>query len=113
MGDRSKDHPIGLAFSLIAEWVLALGDRNLRELSGCWERQLDEQWWIALNGHPDPVACSENVLVPEFHAYIQFNGWPAGFLAPYGGQMAAGSAANEDALIEALRREIAALPEPD
>ena len=25
-----------------------LGVRNIKELPGCWEYQIDEQWWMAV-----------------------------------------------------------------
>lgn len=83
----------------------ARGVRRINELPGCWELALDKQWWIALNGHREPVKCSRGADVPPFACYVEFNGWPAGLVSPgpEGGVLAAGQAANEDALIEALR----------
>lgn len=76
------------------------------EIPGCWERKLDQRWTIALNAHGTDQEYGD-VTVPPFNAYLVYNGWPAGFVDPFGGVMAAGAAANEDTLIEALKVAIA------
>src|SRR3990167_1705130 len=81
-----------------------LGVRNIKELPGCWEYQIDEQWWMAVNGHKEPVRCSKGAEVPAWHLYFEYNGWPAGFVGPSGGTVAAGEGANEATLLRALRK---------
>lgn len=76
--------------------------------TACWEHQVDEHWAIALNAHDHEVEFSHGVKVPAFTCYLEFNGWPAGFVDPKGGTMAAGSLANEDSLCDALRKAIEA-----
>ena len=93
-------------FSLVCELGIALGVRNINTLVGCWEHQVDEHWAIALNAHDHEVECSHGTKVPGFCCYLQFNGWPAGFVGPQGGTMAAGSIANENLLCDALRNAI-------
>lgn len=85
-----------------AELALTLGISNICKMEGCWEHQIDEQWWVALNGHRVTTRCSVNVEVPPFSAYFQFNDWPAGIVNAGGGCIAAGDLANENTLIAAI-----------
>lgn len=100
----SNDRPICELFMAIAE----LHGRDklppLNRLSGCWERQIG-RWWIAVNGHDQPVKCSKGAAVGAFECYVEYNGWPAGIFNPYGGVLAAGSCANEDVFLAAVRAE--------
>src|SRR5262245_31738092 len=94
---------VSIAFVAVADLAAALGVSNINRLPGCWEYDVDEQWRIALNGHEQPTKCERGMAVAPFHCYVEFNGWPAGELSPYGGYFAVGDAANEDAFIEALK----------
>lgn len=85
------------------ELAQSLGATPLNKHHGCWEAQLDEHWWIAINAHRVPIKCSKDAMVPPFTMYIDFNGWPAGFVDPHGGTMAAGSLANEETLLAAIK----------
>jgi len=100
------------AFDEIAQLAIRLGVVPLNARPGCWEFQVDEHWWIAVNGHRESLKCSKGVAVEPFNAYVEFNGWPAGSFNPAGGIMAAGEAANEDAFIAALRAAVPALRRP-
>jgi hypothetical protein len=93
-------------FKELCEYGLALGMKNISELPGCWEQKIDENWWIACNGHENPVQCSKSAgaaTVPPFSFYIEFNGWPAGIVDAGGGSLCAGAIANEETLITALQ----------
>lgn len=70
----------------------------------CAELQVDERWRIAFNGHQETRKDSQGFEVQPFCCSVWFNGWPAGVFNPVGGCIAAGTAANEDALIEAMER---------
>lgn len=95
------------AFILIVQLATTLGARAIAELDGCWEHVVDDNWHIAINGHREPAKCSTGEDVPPFACYVQWNGWPAGLITPAGGTIAAGEAANEDTLIDALKAAIA------
>lgn len=90
-------------------WVelLALCERlevkDIGSLMGCWEHQIDDLWWVSINGHPKDIHNSHGTLVPKFEACFEYNGWPAGIVGLRGGVVAAGSGANENTLIEALK----------
>ena len=94
-------------FSRIIDLMLARGISNIKDLPGCAELRIDKQWEIAVNGHREPMKCSHGTEVPAHAAYLQFNGWPAGIITPYGGVVAAGSLANESTLLEAIEIAIA------
>lgn len=100
------------AFVRCAELGLALGVTSINKLPGCWEHQVDERWWIAMNGHRENIKASDGFEVPPFNIAIKYNGWPAGIIGAHGGIIAAGSCANEDAFIEALLAATAAAKEP-
>lgn len=93
---------ISEAFLKIGDLCVAADAAPLNKHAGCWEYQVDERWWIAVNGHPEPTRNSDNFEVAPFTAVVKYNGWPAGVLDPSGGIIAAGECANEGAFIEAL-----------
>jgi len=97
-------------FSRACALAIALGMKELNKLPGCWEHQIDERWWMALNAHSERIHCSQDSHssegVPPFTIYFMFNGWPAGLVNANGGSLAAGALANEDALIDAINAAI-------
>ena len=94
------------ALSLTVDLALARGAKSIKDLPGCHEMAVDDHWWIAFNGHADPTACSKGAEVPPYSLYIEWNGWPAGILNAGGGTIAAGTLANEDTYIEAVRKAL-------
>lgn len=95
---------VAALFNELCEFGMALGMKDLNQLPGCWEQQVDEHWWIACNAHRERVKCSTGESVPPFCFYIVFNGWPAGIVNAGGGTMCAGAIANESALIAAVQQ---------
>jgi len=77
--------PLSEAFLEIANLAERLGVSEINKLPGCWEHQIDQRWWIAVNSHGFESECSMGTKVPPLSAYVQFNGWPAGIINPYGG----------------------------
>lgn len=94
---------ISEAFYELMKLGSRLGVSNINELPGCWEHQVNEHWFIAVNAHEAPIKCSKVADVPPIHCYVEYNGWPAGLINPRGGTIAAGECANEDAFIKAVR----------
>ena len=70
-----------------------------------WTRDLPDGWRVTLNPSNE-MRITEGIDIPPFTAFVEFNGFPAGFVNPHGGDMAAGEYANEDALIAILKAEI-------
>lgn len=104
----SKIEQICTAFDRIAELGIVLGVSPLNKIDGCWECQIDEHWWIAVNGHKTAIKTSDGIKVEPYTCFVKFNGWPAGVFDPVnGGVIAAGTLANEDAFIKAIEEKIA------
>jgi hypothetical protein len=104
------DDTICEAFMAIAELAIALGASPFNKFPGCWEHQVDDQWWVAVNGHREKKQCrheggmsATGADVSPFNAYVEYNGWCAGVISPCGGAFADGSCANEDEFIAALK----------
>ncbi len=93
-------------FAKIADLACLLGVANLNQRDDCWEYQIDSHWFIAVNGHETPTKTKDGIEVEPFGCYVKFNGWPAGLFNPFGGAIAAGTLANEDAFIKALDNAI-------
>lgn len=92
------------AFMRAIELGVALEIKPLPEHEGCWEHKVDDQWFIALNGHKDKQALKgrPTMLIDPYTAYVEYNGWPAGLFGYHGGTIAAGEGANESTFIAAL-----------
>lgn len=99
---------VSAAFVLIADLAVAKGcPMPITLHPGVYELEIDSHWRCWINGHKDPQPLDGIMLAP-YSAALEFNGWPAGVIGVHGGPMAAGEAANEDTLIEALKRAIVA-----
>jgi hypothetical protein len=95
-----------LAMHRLCELGLAVGAAPINKFDGCWEHQIDERWWIAMNGHKQERLTSEGDRVLPYSCFIKYNGWPAGILDFGGGIIAAGEGANENTFIAALEAAI-------
>ncbi len=91
------EHP----FEAIVLMCARLGVTGIDKLPGCWEHQIDDQWWVAVNPHLEDVRSSRGLTVPPFSAYVEYNGWPAGIIQPLGGEFAVGEGANTQTFIAA------------
>ena len=95
------------AFAIIIDLAVALGVKKICELPGCWERDIDSHWWVAVNGHKEPMACSKSdEPIPPCTAYVQFNGWPAGFFDLNGGIIVAAGPISEKVFIKDVKSAI-------
>ncbi len=95
------DQGIAEAYARVVQLALALGVRKASALPGLWEHDVDAQWRVKLNPHPE-----EREQIPGYHMLVEFNGWPAGLISPQGGTIAAGAVANEHTFIEAVCQAI-------
>jgi hypothetical protein len=101
----------------VVEAILALakheGARSIKDLPGCWECRVDEQWFVAVNGHKTPTKTTADdsgaVDVPPFHAFVTFNGWVAACFALNSKSLlfAHGEAANATTFVAAVKARIA------
>ncbi len=99
-------------FIKITELVRCLGVTNINQIPGAWFYRVNDRWEIAVNGHGcqiEIVSDGERLgcTLDGFNTAIWYNGWLVGILTPVDGILAAGCAANEDALIDALDSAIA------
>jgi hypothetical protein len=97
------EHEFSEAFIAVVDLTEKHGAHNLAARPGCAELQVDENWWIALNGHREPIECSKGLEVPPFHCGVFWREWPLGFVHPYGGEMLLHPEATEDRFIEDVR----------
>ena len=102
---------INEAFMLLRDWSKRQGAAPLNQGPGCWERKIDEDWSVSINGHREPRNNSAGLEVPPFSAFIQWKDWPAGVIDPGGGIIVAGEFANENIFIDALKAAGAKLPD--
>lgn len=92
------------AFFLCVDLAMKQGNKNIKDK--LVDVTVDETWSFRVNGH-----AVEKDKIPAYHLSLSFNGWPAGIFGPKGGIIAADEAANEEALVAALRKAGASLPE--
>jgi hypothetical protein len=109
MDDDTNATEVSTVFAKICDLGLALGHTSIKDQPGCWEHQIDEHWWFAINPHDVSTECAGGTEVPPYTAYIKFCGWPFGLVCPAGGMFAKGALANENTLIEALNKAISAV----
>ncbi len=110
------ERPINQAFMLLANLAHKRGVKGA-DLPGCWECEIPGidggTWWWAVNGKDEPrTPTGRTIEVPPYHCYLEWCGWPAGIFTPFGGEICAGSVANEDAFIAALQAAIERWPTP-
>lgn len=93
------------AMLAIADLMIAVGKAPVNQKPGPVVHDVDARWKVVLNGHREPVKYGEKneIEVPPFHCYVEFNGWPAGLLDPFGGWLVAGTLANEETFVAAVK----------
>lgn len=91
-------------FELVTE--LATKDKVVPIKDKIWERKIDKHWKIVVNGY-NKTKELRGVKIPAYHIYVEFNGFPAGFLNPFDGIICAGKEANIERFIGALETAIA------
>ena len=102
-----NEKPISEVFDLIATIGLKEHADPLSKYLEGWRYRVDEHWFIVVNGTKESIKYGKSKIpIPPVNCWVEFNGWPAGLFDPFGGIMAAGSMANEDSFINALKRRI-------
>jgi hypothetical protein len=105
-------------FAAAMTYAASHGAENIRALPACWERQIDDGWFIAINGHDQDMTTNGAKgggntprTVPPFSVHVEWYGWPAGTLTPREGWIAAGEAANVETFVAALAANAGAVLE--
>jgi hypothetical protein len=98
-------------FALIAQLADARGIRNLKDRPGCWEVELPDGWYFAVNGHGRDTTCSKGAAVPPYNAYVEWQGTPCAFINPHGGPFLGGDLGAE-AFCDALQAAITSEAQP-
>ena len=104
-------------WQLAADLAIRTGAAPLTKHRGAWFIRLSLEWELAINGHTHIVSCSQfhhhkgaPITLPPLGCYAEFNGWPALVGDPRAAAIAAGSVANAESLLAALRARIAKIP---
>jgi hypothetical protein len=101
---ETDKNPLGA----IAELCLARGVRDIKSMPGLCHVVVDELWQCWVNGHRETLYTEDGAAVEPYHAYVEFNGWPAGIVSAAGCEFVAGALANVAtfvAAVEAAKRE--------
>ena len=106
--------PLDTFWQLLCELAERTHAVPLNQHPGCWYIAIDAHWELAVNAQPRPSICNafrstHPIAVNPYHAYIEFNGWPAAILSPQRGEVAAGTAANITTLCAAIHDHIRGL----
>ncbi len=105
-----EQRAFGEVWNLICELAEREGQTPLNKLPGPYHRSAGA-WELWVNGTDgDTPATKELPAIPRFVMYVKFNGWPAGFLDPHGGSIAAGNLANIFTFRDALKLALEAMP---
>ena len=100
-----NDERYTVATMLIVDIANKHGVRSIKDLAGCWEFDAGD-WHLSVNGHSEPVANSQGRVVPQFAALCEdTNHLRIVIVDPSGGECI-GLPRAEDALIEALEKEL-------
>jgi hypothetical protein len=79
-------------YCTIAELALAMGALDSREMLGCWEVDLDEGWFLAMNRHSYEVEArpvdGERAMVPGGMVAVWYEGVLVGYVDPWQGLVA-------------------------
>lgn len=106
MVSKEQTRRISEAMAILADLAVSLGITNIKDLPACWEYDIDEHWFVAVNANTTVKKTIKGVEVMPYHCYVEFNGWPAAIFNAFGGEFCAGSLANENTFIEAIQKRL-------
>ena len=87
------------AFIKIGELAFRYGYRNIKETPGLFKMDIDKNWKVEINPHEKEINH-----IPPYNMAVLWNGWIAGIFSAHGGDIVAGSMANENTLIDAINK---------
>jgi hypothetical protein len=95
---------VSLAMAAVGRLHKRLGLDPISELPGCWEVQVDDRWWFAVNGLRYDAPCSRDILVPPKHLVVTWRQFPVATCSRYSGDWVNRPGVTEDDFIAAVRR---------
>lgn len=96
-------------FALCCQLGALCGQKAIKDLPGCWEHQINDDWHLSFNGHAHEVTDTSGYPVPPISIWVRHSRYFAsGVVAPFGGMMMGGGEAEDD-LIAALEVAIRGL----
>lgn len=90
-------------FVALADLFTTCGLAPLNAAPGCRELQVDDDWWIAGNGHNEEKTCSRGAPVIPFSVYVEYRGWPTGNVTPHEARFMAEKSVNIYTFLEAIK----------
>ncbi|MBK3919967.1 hypothetical protein EGJ28_16295 [Stutzerimonas xanthomarina] len=103
-------------FVLCCQLGTLCGQASIKDLPGCWERQVDADWHISFNGHEGEVRNSSGLSVPPLSILVKHSRYFAdGIITPFGGMIVGGREAEADlmAALEGAIRVLGGTPATD
>lgn len=94
----------------VCELHESLGLAPLSTIPGCWEHQVNADWRISVNGHPQPEPDSRGDVIPPWSCLANWRDTPVLLCDPGGGAMmgsaSLGASSAEDDFIAAITKAI-------
>lgn len=103
-------------FVLCCQLATLSGQESIKDLTGCWEHQVNDDWHLSFNGHLQELKNSNGDPVPPCSVWVKHSKYFAtGIVMPYGGIMLGGHEAENDLIgaLESAIRELGGLPATD
>ena len=103
-------------FILCCQLGTLCGQKSIKDLPGCWEHQINDDWHLSFNGHAHELKDSSGDPVPPCSVWVKHSKYFAsGVVMPGGGIMLGGREAEEDliAALEVAIRDLGGTPAID
>jgi hypothetical protein len=87
-----------------------LWEDGLALAPACWERQIDTEWWLALNAHTVPMRCSHGYALDSMEVGFEYRGEAVAYVHESSQESAVinhGSGVTDEMLLTARDRAIA------
>jgi hypothetical protein len=95
---------VSLAMAAVGALHRHLDLEPVSTLPGCWEVQVDRDWWFAVNGLSYDAPCSRDIMVPPKHLVVTWRQFPVATCSRYNGDWVNRPGVTEDAFIKAVKR---------
>lgn len=87
------------------------GQSSIKDLPACWEHQINDEWHLSFNGHPDQTPNANGDPVPGHSVWVQHRGGLAcGVISPVGGMVLGAAESELIGALEAAIRDLGGIP---